>query len=154
MLPMAHAAGLHMGAEALTQAKLALRNIGSKLQLLELGNEPNLYHEQGMHGAQYDVARYLSEALQHEADIEGNVTAVKRVKYQALAYDSGVSHAVWNEEKAFGAGINRNARIGSVSWHYYQSVSSGGVTLRKTLMVCISVYFPIPIFQMTTDGGS
>ncbi|KAF2192867.1 glycoside hydrolase family 79 protein [Zopfia rhizophila CBS 207.26] len=136
MLPMAHARGLHMSEDALTQTKLALTNIGDKLEMLELGNEPNLYHDQGMRGNNYGVGDYVKEALKHEEDVElkANSSLPTNVKYQALAYDSAVNHHEWNTSAAFQDGINKNGKIEAVSWHYYQSIASRGVTLRNTLM--------------------
>lgn len=134
---MAHrSGGTHLSEDALIQSRKAIQKIGGKLAMLELGNEPNLYTGQKVRGQDYNVAKYVKEALQHRDDIEGNVTSLPDdIKYQALVYASNVNQSVWNTEKAFDAKINANGVIGSVSWHYYQSITDVGVTLRKTLMV-------------------
>ena len=137
MIPMAYPSGkIHLGQDALIQSRKAIQKIGTKLAMLELGNEPNLYIGQKVRGANYNVAQYVKEALQHHDDVEGNFTSLPEdIKYQTLVYASNVDQSVWNTEKAFNAGINANGMVGSVSWHYYQSVTDAGVTLGKTLMV-------------------
>ncbi|KAF2728165.1 hypothetical protein EJ04DRAFT_592263 [Polyplosphaeria fusca] len=135
MLPMAHANDLHMSQDALHQSKLAVNKLGNKLEMLELGNEPNLYIPQKMRDNGYDPARYVAEALQHQKDFQGNVSSLPaNTKYQALAYASNVDRTIWTTQKAFAANLNRNSNIHSVSWHYYQAVSGTGVTLQNTLM--------------------
>ncbi|KAJ4303174.1 hypothetical protein N0V90_002067 [Kalmusia sp. IMI 367209] len=133
MVPMAHpSSGTHLSKDALIQSRKAIEKIGDKLAMLELGNEPNLY---AWRGPNYDPAEYVNEALQHHDDIEANITTLpNNIKYQTLVYASNVKQRIWNTKKAFDANINRNGMVGSVSWHYYQSVTDNGVTLRETLM--------------------
>lgn len=88
--------------DALDQTRLALGNLSiSRLDSLEIGNEPDLYVDQGLRDSGYDPVEYVAEVLAYEEYLKGNLTGDLTLPsgplFQALTYASGVNTAVWTE---------------------------------------------------------
>jgi hypothetical protein len=97
MVPMAMS-GDSASINAIDMTEAAVDAIGlSHLDSLEIGNEPDLYPNQGVPGkANYNVQEYVKQWVEHASNVNGNITGLDTRIYQALTYASGVDFSVWN----------------------------------------------------------
>jgi len=102
-------------------AEDSFRIVGQdKIQLIEIGNEPNLYSGEQNRNSSYGPANWgkqwikFSDAIAKALDIP---TTQRR--FQALALS--VNDPTWEVQKVFPAGLfAAESRLESVAYHYYQ----------------------------------
>ncbi|KAJ5587237.1 glycoside hydrolase family 79 protein [Penicillium hispanicum] len=119
--------------DSLYQAQHAISNIGETyLSGLEIGNEVDLYVQQGSRPAGYGPANYSVDFLQYADFLTQALSLPEKPLFQVLTLASDAA-APWSAEAAFEAGITKDNNVKSVSLHHYESTNTS-TTLQDTLM--------------------
>ena len=68
----------------------------TKLQAVELGNEPNLYQGQHARGSHYNIEEYANEATKFIEALQRNMTCLgEGRRYQVFQKSSEIDHPEW-----------------------------------------------------------
>ncbi|KAK4503674.1 hypothetical protein PRZ48_004589 [Zasmidium cellare] len=121
---MTHLANTSDGQKANSVAgtKEALKNIGSNLEAIEIGNEINFYPNVNRNGS-YSVVNYLNEWHDYQEAIDA---AVGAQKYQAPVYFG--NNCPWCIANTFQRGQNSKNNVVSAALHHYMDGSNVPVT--------------------------
>lgn len=78
------------------QAKQALSNIGDNLFGLELGNEVDLYVNQGVRASGWGPVDYVSQFLSYSASLKKSLNLPDKALWQVLTLSSDSAGAKWS----------------------------------------------------------
>lgn len=111
-----------MKANSVAATQQALKNIGSNLEAIEIGNEINFYPNVNRPGS-YSVSNYLSDWFDYQQAIDA---AVGAQKYQAPVFFG--NNCPWCISNTFKLGQNKNGNVISSALHHYMDGSNLPVT--------------------------
>lgn len=111
-----------MKANSVAATQEALKNIGSNLEAIEIGNEINFYPNVNRPGT-YSVVNYLSEWNEYQEAIDA---AVGAQKYQAPVFFG--NNCPWCISNTFSKGQNAKGNVVSAALHHYMDGSNVPVT--------------------------
>lgn len=125
---------------ALAEARHALDAIGSNLEAIEIGNEPDLYIQQGVRPTNWTEAEYVRQWLSFAGPIKKQVLDNNRYEvdpnfiWQALEFSEAEPAAGFTIKKAFADGVDGNGSVKSVSVHSYMTGYTPETTLQASFM--------------------
>ncbi|KZV62775.1 glycoside hydrolase family 79 protein [Peniophora sp. CONT] len=132
----------------------AMKNAHVTLQAIEIGNEADLYHNNGLRNSSYSITNYVPEWTKFATNVTKTANALlgKEVALQGIAFaESSHTTSGFSPEAAFKLGILNSDAGSQVKWisqhHYSGSFCSGSESLLQNLMNKASIRGNVTAFS-------